>query len=91
MEDAATSEICRAQIWQWLHHNAALEDGRTVDRSLFQAILDEEIAALRQEIAAHSPWQATFDKAIDLFVGLVTADNFEEFLTLPAYRYLVSF
>jgi malate synthase len=91
MEDAATSEICRAQIWQWLHHNAALEDGRTVDRSLFQAILDEEIAALRQEIAGHSPWQATFDKAIDLFVGLVTADNFEEFLTLPAYRYLVSF
>ncbi|MCX7594450.1 MAG: malate synthase A [Fischerella sp.] len=91
MEDAATAEICRAQLWQWLHHNAALEDGRKIDRPLFQAILDEEIAALRQEIATHSSWQTTFDKAIDLFVKLVTADSFEEFLTLPAYRYLVSF
>jgi malate synthase len=91
MEDAATAEICRAQIWQWLHHNATLEDSRSVNRSLFQTLLNEEIAALQQEIAAHSPWQKTFDIAIKLFTQLVIADNFEEFLTLPAYRHLVSF
>lgn len=90
MEDAATAEICRAQIWQWLHHNAILADGRSIDRLLFQALLNEEIATLRQEIAG-KPWQKTFDTAIELFVKLVTADNFEEFLTLPAYRYIVSF
>ncbi|MBE9167061.1 malate synthase A [Pleurocapsales cyanobacterium LEGE 06147] len=91
MEDAATAEICRAQLWQWLHHHAKLEDGRQVDRSFFQTILDEEIALLQQEIATQASWTATFDKAIELFVGLVTADSFEEFLTLPAYRHLVSF
>jgi malate synthase len=90
MEDAATAEICRAQIWQWLHHNAILADGRSISRLLFQALLNQETAALRQEIA-DKPWQKTFDTAIELFVKLVTADNFEEFLTLPAYRYIVSF
>ncbi|ARV61062.1 malate synthase A [Nostocales cyanobacterium HT-58-2] len=91
MEDAATAEICRAQIWQWLHHNATLEDGRSVDHPLFQAILSEEITVLRQEITAHSARHATFETAINLFVSLVSADNFEEFLTLPAYRHVVSF
>jgi malate synthase len=91
MEDAATAEICRAQIWQWLHHNIELEDGRVVDRPLFQAMLNEEITMLRQEIAAYGNWITTFDMAIKLFVKLLTADSFEEFLTLPAYRHLVSF
>lgn len=89
MEDAATAEICRAQLWQWLHHKAELEDGRKIDLPLFETILDEEIALLQSEIAMQASWQATFDKAIALFVQLVTADSFEEFLTLPAYRHLV--
>ncbi len=91
MEDAATAEICRAQIWQWLRHKAELEDRRKIELPLFQTILDEEIAALRQEIASQSSWKATFDTAVELFASLVTADNFEEFLTLPAYRHLVTF
>jgi malate synthase len=91
MEDAATAEICRAQLWQWLHHNAELEDGRKVDRSLFQTILEEEIALLQREIATQAGWTATFDLASGLFMQLVTADSFEEFLTLPAYRHLISF
>lgn len=90
MEDAATAEICRAQIWQWLHHQAELEDGRKIDRSLFQTILDREITAIRQEISSNSSWTAKLNTAIELFVRLVTADSFEEFLTLPAYRHLVS-
>ncbi len=91
MEDAATAEICRAQIWQWLRHKAELEDRRKIELPLFKTILDEEIAALRQEIASQSSWKATFDTAVELFASLVTADNFEEFLTLPAYRHLVTF
>jgi malate synthase len=91
MEDAATAEICRAQVWQWLHHQAKLEDGRTINLSLFQAILAEEIGSLRQEVATHSSWAATFDRARELFESLVTSDHFEEFLTLPAYRDLVNF
>ncbi|MBF2020730.1 MAG: malate synthase A [Hydrococcus sp. C42_A2020_068] len=91
MEDAATAEICRAQVWQWLRHQAKLEDGRTVDRALFQTILEEEIAALRREIADRSSWTATFDRATELFTELVTSERFEEFLTLPAYRHLVTF
>jgi malate synthase len=89
MEDAATAEICRAQLWQWLHHQAKLEDGRTIDQTLFQTILDEEILALRQGVAAQSNWGAIFDTAIALFVQLVTGDRFEEFLTLPAYQHLL--
>jgi malate synthase len=88
MEDAATAEICRAQIWQWLHHRATLEDGRSLDQALFRAILNEEITPLRSELAAHPGWEATVERAIDLFVTLVVTDTFEEFLTLPAYRYL---
>ncbi len=91
MEDAATAEICRAQIWQWLRHKAELEDRRKIELPLFQTILDEEIAALRQEIASQSSWKATFDTAVELFASLVKADSFEEFLTLPAYRHLVTF
>jgi malate synthase len=86
MEDAATAEICRAQLWQWLHHQATLEDGRTIDLSLFQTLLDQEVRKLRQE---NSDQESKLTEAIALLINLVTADKFEEFLTLPAYRHLV--
>ncbi|WP_013322538.1 malate synthase A [Gloeothece verrucosa] len=88
MEDAATAEICRAQIWQWLHHHAKLEDGRNIDQALFQSLLNEETVALRQENQNQSP---NFNKAVELFVQLVMADEFEDFLTLCAYRKIVEF
>ncbi|NJK47007.1 malate synthase A [Candidatus Gracilibacteria bacterium] len=91
MEDAATAEICRAQVWQWLHHQAKLEDGCPIDLPLFQTILKEEITALKPEIANHSNWGTTFENAIALFTKLIESDRFEEFLTLPAYRHLVTF
>ena len=90
MEDAATAEICRAQIWQWLRHGSTLEDGRTIDLPLFQTMLNEEIALLRQDIATHTDVERVLDPAIALFVQLVTSDRFEEFLTLPAYQHLIS-
>jgi malate synthase len=91
MEDAATAEICRAQVWQWLHHQARLEDGRQIDLPLFKTLLEEESTALKPEIANHSNWTTTFENAIALFTKLIESDRFEEFLTLPAYRHLVTF
>ncbi|MCU0534951.1 MAG: malate synthase A [Hydrococcus sp. Prado102] len=91
MEDAATAEICRAQVWQWLHHQAKLEDGRQIDLPLFQTFLKEESEALKPEIASNSNWETTFENAIALFAQLIESDRFEEFLTLPAYRHLVTF
>ncbi|NNF10437.1 MAG: malate synthase A, partial [Acidimicrobiia bacterium] len=89
MEDAATAEISRSQIWQWVHHGTALQDGRIVTRDLVRAITDEELAGIRDEIGeaayAAGPWQ----QARDLFERVSVADEFEEFLTIPAYATLV--
>ena len=82
MEDAATAEICRTQLWQWLRFEAALDDGRALTRNLFETMLAEEMAGLRQLDEAH------LDEAEMIFIDLVTADTPEEFLTLPAYRRL---
>ena len=82
MEDAATAEISRAQVWQWLKHGARLADGRRVDRSLADRVIAEERdrAAAAARAGTHR-----FDDAADLFRHLVTAGDFVEFLTLPAY------
>ena len=88
MEDAATAEISRAQVWQWLKHGAKLDDGRVIDRALFDQILAEEIAGLEQEVGKDRFAGGRFADAITLFAKLSTADDFEEFLTLPAYGLL---
>jgi len=80
MEDAATAEICRTQLWQWLRFAAPLDDGRKMSRALFDTVLAEEMAAL--------PQTDRMDEARDLFVKLVTTDELEEFLTVPAYAKL---
>ena len=81
MEDAATAEISRAQIWQWIRHGAKLEDGRVVDVALCRAVLDEELGKLRAV-----PGDGTrYEDAANLFRELIEAEVFPEFLTLPAY------
>jgi malate synthase len=85
MEDAATAEICRAQIWQYLHHRARLEDGRYFDPTLWQTLLQEEVALLRSS-AAPLGTDDSLEGAIALFTRLVMSEQFEEFLTLPAYE-----
>jgi len=80
MEDAATAEICRAQLWQWQRFGAPFDDGRQFSRNLFEDWLAEELAALDS-----SP---PLRLAARLLHELVTADDFEEFLTLPAYELL---
>ncbi len=90
MEDAATAEISRAQVWQWIAHRAALADGRIVDATLFRAVLREELDRIRTSIGA-----AAFDagrqvEAAELFDRLVTAPTLPDFLTLTAYDRIVS-
>jgi malate synthase len=84
MEDAATAEISRAQVWQWVRHGARLKDGRTVDRSLCEQLiaegLDQQRAALGDAFT-----RSKFEDAARLFAELVFAEDFPEFLTLPAY------
>ena len=80
MEDAATAEICRTQLWQWLRFEAALDDGRPLTRYLFAALMNEEMAAL--------PPAERLEEARGLFESLVLAEELEEFLTLPAYERL---
>jgi len=86
MEDAATAEISRAQIWQWIVQGAKLDDGRTVTADLFKGLLSEEMAALRQAIRGFD--DGLFPEAIRIFSEMSLSERCEEFLTLPAYEAL---
>ena len=85
MEDAATAEISRAQVWQWIHHRAKLADGRPVTLELARAVLAEELARL--DPARFSP--GALETAAKLFDDLFAAGRFTEFLTVPAYGRIV--
>jgi malate synthase len=90
MEDAATAEISRAQVWQWLHHGSRLDDGRAVDRALFERVLAEEMAAVRARVG-ETAWNAGHHEASRrLFERMVLDAAFAEFLTLPAYERLLA-
>jgi malate synthase len=85
MEDAATAEISRAQIWQFVQYGVALEGGAKVDADLFKRCLPEEMARVKSELGAEAYDKGRFPEAIELFSKLSLAPEFEEFLTVPAY------
>ena len=82
MEDAATAEISRSQIWQWIHHGAALDDGRPVTREVYTQIRGEELARLGGGAAER------YEEAAEILDKLCLSDEFIEFLTLIAYEHL---
>jgi malate synthase len=85
MEDAATAEISRGQVWQWLHNGVELSDGQPVTRELVRKLVDEEMAAIaaaRGDAFAGGRW----DDARALFTEMALADEYADFLTLPAYE-----
>jgi malate synthase len=86
MEDAATAEISRAQVWQWLRHRAQLDDGRTVDEALVRLIVEEEMERIRAEVGDDRFASGRYELARSLFEEMSTSDEFEDFLTLPAYE-----
>ncbi|MBR9980132.1 MAG: malate synthase A, partial [Desulfatitalea sp.] len=86
MEDAATAEIARAQVWQWVHHpEGVLEDGRKVTLELVRRIMDEEMDLLRETLGRDSFAAVPHDRARQLFEQIIANPVFEEFLTLRAY------
>jgi malate synthase len=89
MEDAATAEISRTQIWQWIRNpKGVLEDGRKVTLELFHQMLPEEIDKIRQEVGEERFRSGQFQKAAKLFDQIISNDELEEFLTLRAYAEL---
>jgi malate synthase len=88
MEDAATAEISRTQVWQWLHQGACLADGRPVDLPLFRQMFAEELQRIRQEVGGERYDQGEFAAAAELFQQIIEQDDLEEFLTLKAYERL---
>ena len=91
MEDAATAEISRSQLWQWVHHKAHLKDGRLIDFALCDKILDEELANVRRTVGDAALEAGNYRQASQLLLHLIEPQHFIEFLTLPAYDQLKSF
>ena len=86
MEDAATAEISRSQLWQWVRYDSGkLDDGRNIDMALFKQCLEEELASIRQTVGEEAFAAGTYAEAARIFADLVERDDFVEFLTLPAY------
>jgi malate synthase len=88
MEDAATAEICRTQVWQWLHHRAVLDDGRPLTVERFRRVLDEEMDEIARALGDRRFHGGRFAEARALFDRLSTSPTLEEFLTVPAYEFL---
>ena len=80
MEDAATAEISRSQVWQWLRHGITLDDGTKVTPELVRKAIADELAA--------KPGTPNKKLAADLFADMITRNDFEEFLTVPAYSHI---
>ena len=88
MEDLATSEISRSQLWQWLKFGAKLDDGRPVTTALYDRIIAEELGTIRADYGAGRFDSGHFKEAVDLFMKMSKSAEFDEFLSLPAYELL---
>lgn len=88
MEDLATSEISRSQLWQWLRFGARLDDGRAITGELYDRLLAEELASIRAEYGAARYESGHFKEAVELFMRMSKSEHFDEFLSLPAYELL---
>ena len=86
MEDAATAEISRSQIWQWMKFGAKLENGTKVTKAFFDKCLAEEMKRVKDEVGTAAFTQGRFKDAIAIFKAMSTSKKFETFLTLPAYK-----
>jgi malate synthase len=90
MEDAATAEISRTQLWQWVRYGAKLDDGRTITPDLYRALRDEELHVMRERLGAERVALGHLDRAVAIFDALILDEQLADFLTLPAYDQLLS-
>jgi malate synthase len=89
MEDAATAEISRGQIWQWVQHGARLAgEGPWVTPALVRLLADEEMETIRHAVGDEAFRQGRFDEALRLFEQVALSEEFPEFLTIPAYAHI---
>ncbi len=89
MEDAATAEISRTQVWQWVHHpGGTFEDGRQISLETFREVMGEEMEKIRGEVGAEAFASGNYEQAAELFDRIVANEELEEFLTLRAYDYI---
>lgn len=88
MEDAATAEIARASIWQWIQHGKDLDNGERVTKALFEEYLTQEIDVVRSEVGEVRFNNGRFSEAAKLMLDLTTSDHLADFLTLSAYEFL---
>ncbi|HEY2690518.1 MAG TPA: malate synthase A [Streptosporangiaceae bacterium] len=85
MEDAATAEIARSQVWQWLHNDVTLDEGARVTPALVEQLIGEELGLIREQYGSAYD-AAQFDQAVALFKEVALADDYADFLTIPAYE-----
>jgi len=90
MEDAATAEISRAQVWQWVHNNQKLSDGRPITKEFVRQIVGEENDKVKAQLGEAAYARSRYDDAAQLMLELVEQPRFEEFLTLPAYDRIIA-
>ena len=86
MEDAATAEISRSQVWQWQSLGVELSSGQVVTKDLVNTVIDEELAKIAQTVGDEAFAQGGWDAATDLYREMATSEDFADFLTLPAYE-----
>jgi malate synthase len=89
MEDAATAEISRTQLWQWLYHGAQLDDGRRVTKERVETTVQKVMAGIRKEVGEERYALGNYETARDLFFKVAIERELPSFLTLPAYEHLV--
>ena len=90
MEDAATAEISRAQVWQWVRHNQKLDDGRPITKDLVRQIVREENDKVKAQMGEAAFAKGRYEDAAQLMIDLVEQPQFYEFLTLPAYDRIIA-
>jgi len=88
MEDAATAEISRSQVWQWIHHGVSLAEGPKVTAQLVRDVEREELAKIKSAVGDNSFAKGRYDEARGIFDDVALSTEFKEFLTIPAYNHL---
>ena len=89
MEDAATAEISRTQLWQWIKHTSEMDNDEKITVDLFLKIMGEELSAIEKEVGTERFSKGKFKLASELFEEMIISDNLDEFLTLPAYEHII--
>ena len=88
MQDVATAELSRSQIWQWLNAGALMDDGRTFDMKLYQEIVREELIKLQVDNSLNTEWKPFVSQAANVFKTVIQRRKFTDFMTIEAARYL---